>query len=71
MPLALVKFCAFISSLTLSLCQLPSVPPKKMLPLTMLPPSFGIMLVRSPPDWISAGCALVDTVTSALSASLM
>ena len=50
MPFALVKFCARISSLTLLLCQLPSEPPTKMLPLTLLPPSFGIMFVRRPPD---------------------
>ena len=50
-------------------CQLPSLPPKNTDPLAMLPPSFGMAFTRMPPDWFSAVCALVVTVTSALSAS--
>ncbi|MNC97010.1 hypothetical protein D3C83_145340 [compost metagenome] len=50
MPFARVKFWARMASSTLLLCQAPSDPPKKMLPLTLLPPSLGMVFVRSPPD---------------------
>ena len=38
----------------LSACQFPGVKPPKKFPLNWLPPSFGIMLMRSPPFCVSA-----------------
>ena len=38
----------------LSACQLPGVKPVNQFPLNWLPPSFGIMLMRRPPFWVSA-----------------
>ena len=68
-PLALVNPRAFSSSSTLSDCHVPLVPPMNTAPLTTLPPSLRMLLIRMPPDEVSAGIAAVITLVSATSAS--
>ena len=52
-------------------CQFPGVKPVNQRPLYWLPPSFGIMLMRSPPFCVSAPWPEVVYDVSAASIGLM
>ena len=66
-PVAFVMPWSCASWLRLSDCQFPGVKPPNQFPLNWLPPSFGIMLMRSPPVWVSAPCPDVVYDVSAAS----
>ena len=61
----------FIASVRLSACIPLPAPYAKKVPEKVLPPSFGVLLMRRPPFCISADSAPVVKVTSSIAASFM
>ena len=61
----------FIASVRLSACSPLPAPYAKKVPENLLPPSFGVLLMRMPPFCISADSAPVVKVTSSMAASFM